>query len=665
MAHGNIYPPERVDAALANYFRPGNLAALRELALLWVADRVDEGLQSYMEAHAIPGVWETRERVLVAVTGAPGGDHVVRRASRMASRLRSELIGVHVVRSDGLVGGGGSELAAQRTLIVELGGTYREVVGDDVATALVEFARGEKATQVVLGASRQSRWKRLTGGSIVDKVARASAGFDVHVIASHPEHADRAAFAPVGRLRKVAPLPVRRQVGALVAGGIALILLTLILIPLRDQLTLPTDFLLFLVLTIAVAAAGGIFAGVLMAVAASLVLNWFFVPPLHTFTIGDGENVVAISVFVAVAATVSLLVDRAARRTREALQARAEAQVLANATAVLVGEQNPLPDLVDQLRATFSLDGVSVLSNRDDGWVLDASSGDDPPTEPFEGDRWDLTGDGTSVLVLRGPELATEDQQVLRAYLSQLALALQRRRLQAAAAEAAHLADANALRVALLQAVSHDLRTPLATIKASATSLLQPDVNWDAEQRREFLASIDAEADRLNRVVGNLLDMSRLQAGSVQITSRPVYLEDVVAASLASLSPPPGDVVIEVPETVPAVQVDPALLERAVANVVANAVSWAPEGSVVRVEAGEVGQRVHLRVIDRGPGVAAQDRRRVMEPFQRLGDRSTQAGVGLGLAVARGFVQAMGGELTLDDTPGGGLTVVFDLPEAA
>jgi two-component system sensor histidine kinase KdpD len=662
MAHGNIYPPERVDAALANYFRPGNLGALRELALLWVADRVEEGLQSYMEAHGIADTWETRDRVLVAITGASGTDQVIRRAARMTSRLHGELIGVHVVPSDGLASRAGPELDDQRKLLAELGGTYREVVGDRVAPALIDLAHVERATQMVLGVSRQGRWHRLLRGSVIDEVARRASGFDVHVIATDAEPASSG--LPHMRRRAAPPLPLRRQLLAVAVAIVGFSLLTIVLVPLRDHVTLPTDFLLFLVMTIAVAAIGGLVVGVPAAIVASLLLNWFFVPPIHTFTIGDAENVVAIVVFVAVAGTVSLLVDRVVTRSREALRARAEAQVLANATAVLVGEQNPLPDLLDQLRATFGLDGVAVLSNRDDGWVVDAASGARAPTQPYEGEEWDLTGDGTSVLVLRGHELPAEDQQVLRTFCSQLGLALQQRRLQAAAAEAAHLADTDELRTALLQAVSHDLRTPLATIKASATSLLQPDVKWSAEQRRDFLVGIDAEADRLNRVVGNLLDMSRLQAGSIQPAKRPVFLEDVVAGALASLSPAPPIVDVAVPETLPPVEVDPALLERALANVVANAVAWSPADGLVRVEAGEVGPRVHLRVIDRGPGIRPEDRNRVVEPFQRLGDRSSQAGVGLGLAVARGFVRAVGGDLLLEDTPGGGLTVVFDLPEA-
>ena len=665
MAHGNVYPPERVDAALSNYFRPGNLAALRELALLWVADRVEEGLHAYMESHDIADAWETRERVLVALTGAPGGDDVIRRAARMAGRLRSDLVGLHVVAGSGLATRAGTELEAQRTLLTQLGGTYREVVGDDVATALVDFAGAERVTQIVLGVSRQGRWHRLVRGSIVDRVARQAEAFDVHVIATErPERAGLATQPSGRRRRRMSSLPPARQAAGWALAIVGLPVLTIVATQLSAHVTLPTVLLLYLALVVAIAALGGLVVGVVSAVAASLLANWFVVPPLHTLSIGDAENIVALVVFVAVAVTVSLLVDRVSTRSRQAIRARAESEALARATATLVGEPDPRPDLLDQLRVTFSLDSVALLSNADDGWTVDAFAGADPPRDPSGGAVWDLAGDGSTVLVVRGPELAAEDQRVLRTFLSQLALAVQRGRLQAEAAEAAHLADANALRTALLQAVSHDLRTPLATIKASATSLLQSDVTWDAAQRQEFIRAIDTQADRLNRVVGNLLDMSRLQAGVIHAVNRPVFLEDVVAQALASLADT-DDIEVAVPETIPAVEADPALLERVVANVVANAVAWSPADAPVRVEAGEVNGRVHLRVIDRGPGIPPEDRTKVFEPFQRLGDRSSLAGVGLGLAVSRGFVQAVGGDLRLDDTPGGGLTVVIDLPEAS
>jgi two-component system sensor histidine kinase KdpD len=269
---------------------------------------------------------------------------------------------------------------------------------------------------------------------------------------------------------------------------------------------------------------------------------------------------------------------------------------------------------------------------------------------------------GDLVLAVRGGDLAAEDRRVLNAFVAQLAAAIDRRRIGAQAAEAAALAEANELRSALLQAVSHDLRTPLAGIKASASSLRQPDIDWSEEDRDEFLRTIEDETDRLTALVVNLLDMSRIQAGAVAPALRAVGLEEVVPAAVAGLGPRASRVAVDVPETLPPVTADPALLERVVANLVENAVAHSPDDAPVRVEAGEVGGRVLIRVVDRGPGIAPAKRERVFQPFQRMDDSPSHgAGVGLGLAVARGFTRAMGGELTIDDTPGGGTTMIIEL----
>ncbi|HMQ26022.1 MAG TPA: histidine kinase dimerization/phospho-acceptor domain-containing protein, partial [Acidimicrobiales bacterium] len=255
--------------------------------------------------------------------------------------------------------------------------------------------------------------------------------------------------------------------------------------------------------------------------------------------------------------------------------------------------------------------------------------------------------------------------RVLNAFAAQLSAALDRRALAREAAEAAALVHTDQLRTALLRAVSHDLRTPLASIKASATSLLQDDVHWSPEAQREFLSTIDEEADRLDALVGNLLDMSRLETGALDLVVRPVGLEEVVATALASLGPVGAAVEVEVPETLPRVNADPALLERAVANVVGNAVQASPDDRPVRLRAGALGDAVELHVVDRGPGVPPDQREAMFQPFQRLGDQPRGNGVGLGLAVAHGFLDAMGGSLVPEDTPGGGLTMVLRLPVAA
>jgi two-component system sensor histidine kinase KdpD len=658
MAHGNIYALEKIDAALTNYFRPGNLAALRELALLWVADRVDDALEEYRERHGITEPWETRERVVVAITGAPSTDALIRRAARIAQRAHGELLGVHVRSDDGLVGADDT-VDHQRRLLEEMGGTYHETAGNDIAAALVEFARAENATQLVLGASRRSRWAELTRGSVINRVVRLSGPIDVHVI-SHESAGDDEDRA-VPRVRRRVTLSPRRRLFAWLTAVGGLPVLTAVLVPMRGDVGLPTILLLYLVLVVVVAALGGVVPAMVSALAAFLVVNRLFTPPIHTWTIAEAENLVALVVFLIVAGVVSAFVSAAARRTAEATRAAAEAETLAG-LAGTVAEPDPLPVLVDHLRRAFGLGGVALLRRTSEGsWQAETMAGEAAPRTPHEADEVRPLG-ADLVLAVRGSDLAAEDQRVFNAFVAQLAAAIDRRRISAQAAQATSLAEANELRSALLQAVSHDLRTPLAGIKASASSLRQLDIAWSDVDRNEFLRTIEDETDRLTTLVGNLLDMSRIQAGAVAPRTQSVGLEEVVPAALAGLGERADKVEVDVPESLPPVRADPALLERVVANLVDNAVAHSPEGSPVWVEAGEVGSRVLIRVVDRGPGIPLEERERIFQPFQRLGDSPSHgAGVGLGLAVARGFTHAMGGDLIVDDTPGGGTTMTIEL----
>ncbi len=661
MAHGNVYTPEKVDVALANYFRVGNLTALRELALLWMADRVDEEIQEYRERHDIAGKWETKERVLVALTGAPGSEDLVRRAGRTAMRTRGELIGAHVAADDGLVGATASALEAQRALLEQLGGRYVEVVGADVAQALVQVARAENATQLILGASRRSRWHELVQGSVINTVVRAAGGsIDVHVISTTNRDGEAPAPAPTRRPR-LAAVPRRRQLVSLAVGLVGVVLLTLVMNHFHSSLGLQNAALLYLLFVLGVATIGGTVPAMLTAVAAFLALNWFFAPPFHTFTISNGRDLLTLATFLTVAAVVSTLVDTAARRRQDAHQARAEAQALTAMAAVVLREPDPLPQIAETLTSTFNLDGVTVFGRSGSGWVVEATAGPEPPATVAEADRTLPLGD-RSLLAWRGEHLRADAQQLLAAFATQLAVAVQSRRLAAEASTAATLAKANEMRTALLAAVSHDLRTPLASIRTAATSLLADDVDLDPAVTKELLETIDDEAERLNTLVGNLLDMSRLQTGHFHIEQDAVGVDEVVGAALLGLHTPPDRVRIEVPEDLPRVITDPSLLERAVANLLDNALGFSPEGVPITVTAGVVSDRLHLRVIDSGRGIPVADRDRVFQPFQRLDDNRAHGGVGLGLAVAHGFVEAIGGELTVEDTPGGGTTMVITLP---
>jgi two-component system, OmpR family, sensor histidine kinase KdpD len=378
--------------------------------------------------------------------------------------------------------------------------------------------------------------------------------------------------------------------------------------------------------------------------------------------VADGENALALAVFLGVAAVVSHLVDAAAHRSLEAGRARSEAQTLATLAAT-TSEDDPLPSLLGHLRDAFGLETAAVLAKQDGGWSVEATSGEPAPTCPDDATLVEpLPPDG--LLAVVGGRLAAEDRPLLKAFAAELASARERRRLRAEAGRAGQLADANELRSALLQAVSHDLRTPLASIKASVSSLCQEDIDWTAEESREFLATIAEETDRLISIITNLLDMSRIQAGALQPVLQAIGLEEVVPAAVASLGRRADVIDVDIDETLPPVRGDAALLERAVANVIGNAVAFTPSGQRVRVEAGAFADRLDLRVVDRGAGIPRSDRERVFQPFQRLGDRHRGGGVGLGLAVTRGFVNAMGGTVEIDDTPGGGTTVVITLPVA-
>jgi two-component system sensor histidine kinase KdpD len=659
MAHGNIYPPEKVDASLANYFREGNLGALRELALMWVADRVDEALEAYREAHGIARPWETRERVVVAITGAPGGEDVIRRAARMAARSHGELLGVYVRSADGLRAPPGDALVAQRKLVQELGGTYHELASADVARALVQFAQAENATQIVLGASRQSRWTHFVRGSVINNVIRASGPIDVHVISSDVVEAPAERVRPRPRALAVSR---RRRVIAWALAVLAPPVLTLVLSNVRSTLTLPSDLLVFLLAVVVVAALGGFVPAFVCAIAGFLFANYYFTPPFYELTVSEGENLFALVIFLLVGGVVGFLVATASRRTVEAGQARAEAETLAALSGALTGSDDPLPQLVAQVRAAFEAGGVAVLTRDPDTlvWKTLASAGEDAPQSPDAADAA-IPLYGADVLVVRGQDLGEDDLEVLRAFAGQVTIALQQRELRADAKRAVGLAEANELRTALLAAVSHDLRTPLSSIKAAVSSLLQRDVDFTPAATRELLETIDEGADRLNHLIGNLLDMSRLQTGALQLVMRDVGLEEVVPAALAGLTQV-NRVAVEVPETLPRVRADAALLERVIANVVENAIAWSPPESTVRVEACVAQDRVELHVVDQGPGIPPAQREDVFLPFQRQGDQSNGAGVGLGLAVARGFVEAMNGEIAVDDTPGGGVTMVISLP---
>jgi two-component system sensor histidine kinase KdpD len=451
----------------------------------------------------------------------------------------------------------------------------------------------------------------------------------------------------------------RRQLAGILLVVAGLPLLTALLVALRLHLDLANDLLLYLVAVVAVAIVGGFWPAVLAAITASLLLNWYFTQPLHTLTIAEPRNILALLLFVTVAVTVSSVVHLAARRQVLAARSADEAASLLGLAQTVLGGADTPTAVLDHL--TNSWGGRAELAERvRDQWVSVAVSGTAPP----EAMATHVPVNDTVALVVAG-QTRPITARLLDGFAAQAGAALDRDRLRTQAAQAEALAEGNRMRTALLAAVSHDLRTPLASIKASVSTLRQTDVQWTPADEAALLATIEDGADRLDALIGNLLDMSRLATGSLQPFLRPTSVEEVAPAALLGLLAPASSVRIAVPDDLPLVRTDPVLLERVLANLFSNALAHSPAGRPPELRAWPAGPSVHLEVCDHGPGVPDQFKLRMFEPFERLGDRAAGNGVGLGLAVAKGFLEAMGGTIHAADTPGGGLTVQVSLPGAA
>jgi two-component system sensor histidine kinase KdpD len=489
----------------------------------------------------------------------------------------------------------------------------------------------------------------------------------VHVHGEQPGDGDAArtgltaplsqlAAAPRGQTMR-AGLRGRRQVaGILLVAGLPL--LTAALVALRPHLDLANDLLVYLVAVVAVAIVGGFWPAVLAAITASLLLNWYFTRPLHTLTIAEPRNMLALLLFVTVAVTVSSVVHLAARRQVQAARSSDEAASLLELAQTVLGGADTPTAVLDHLTSAWG--GWAELAERvRDHWVRVAVSGTAPPAAVAAR----VPVNATVALVVAG-QTRPMTARLLDGFAAQAGAALDRDRLRTQAAQAEALAEGNRMRTALLAAVSHDLRTPLASIKASVSTLRQTDVEWTAADEAALLATIEDGADRLDALIGNLLDMSRLATGSLQPFLRPTSVEEVAPAALLGLAPA-SSVRIAVPDDLPLVRTDPVLLERVLANLFSNALAHSPEGKPPELRACPDGGSVRLEVCDHGPGGPDEFKLRMFEPFERLGDRATGNGVGLGLAVAKGFLEAMGGTIHAADTPGGGLTVQVSLPGAA
>ncbi|WP_428533779.1 ATP-binding protein [Rhodopila sp.] len=713
---GKVYVPAQAERAVRHYFAAGNLTALRELALRRTAQRVDNQMVDYMRSHAIEGPWAAGERVLVCVQGGRKATATVRHAKRLADQLRAPWTAISVETtgaSRASVAEQDSVVAALR-LAERLGAEPVLIPGQDVADSVIDYARANNVTHLIVGKSQRPRWRQLLGGAITQRLINRAGGINIHVIEVPPERADAEPATPaVTAASGFDPWPfaiATLLVLAAVPIGIAL----------REWLAVTNTALVFLTAVLIGAVLEGLGPSLLACLVAMLAYNFFFLPPLYTFTIAEPDNVVALFFFAVVAVIASNL---AARVRGQALSARLRARhtddlyQFSRKLAVAVTLDDLLWATAHQIALMLKVRVVLLLPPAEDKLTDKASgrpAGADggargsiavragfPPEDMLdEADlaaaKWSweknhIAGRGSDTLpggkwlfqplrtgrgplgvvgIIRdepGPLLTPDQQRLLDALADQAALAIERVNL----ARDLHLArlqvETDRLRSALLTSISHDLRTPLASILGSASSLRSQDAMLDAPTKQALLGTIIEESDRLNRFIGNLLDMTRLESGALAPRTGLAELSDVIGSALhrAGTILAAHRVKLDLEADLPLLALDMVLFEQVLFNLLDNAAKHAPAGSLITIGASHDGDTVTLRVTDEGEGIPAAELERIFEKFHRAGGDRRRAGTGLGLAICRGFVEAMGGTISArnrNDRPGAVFIITLPVP---
>jgi two-component system sensor histidine kinase KdpD len=678
---GKVYVREQAQRALKHYFQPGNLTALRELALRRTAERVDDQMLSYMREHAIIGPWGAGERVLVCVDPGPDAANTVRAAKRTADGLDAELIALYVEteRHALLTEIEQTRLGEAMRLAEQLGAEVVRVPGRSVVEEILALARSRNATRVVLGKSPRSRWFELRHGSVVDDLVRSGSGLAVEVAPSsgkpEPQH-------PVDWL-----FGAPRRIGPYFEGAITTAAATAVGVLIDTHVNLSNISLVYVVPVLIAAARHGLVPSLWVSALSVLSYNFFFLPPLYQFTIADPANVVALFFFMFVSVAASALGTRTraqAEAARREARTTAElyafsrkiagvidlddllwivvthlARLLNAEIAILMPDKSPLETGQLVLRAAFppgSEFGDADLAAARWSWESERPTGKGTDTLP--GGRWLFVPIRTSrsaigvvgVLPLgKASELSSAERQLLEAVGNQTAVAIERVALAADIDQARIGAERERLRSAMLTSVSHDLRTPLASIIGALSSLRSYRERYDDATRDELLGTALSEAQRLDRFVGNLLDMTRLDAGVIVPKREAVEVGDLVSTALRRAMPVLQDRIVSsnVAADLPSLQLDFVLAEQVLFNLLDNAAKYSPTGSRIGISAGLAGDRVEIVVRDEGDGIPPDALDRLFDKFYRAddGDRR-RAGTGLGLAIAKGFVEVEGGTIS-------------------
>lgn len=682
LREGKVYLPDQARRAGEHFFREGNLLALRELALRRTADRVDRAVQDYRRLHEIQTTWPAGERVLVCVGAAPASARLVRAAHRIAAGLRAPWYAVWVsIPVAPLSREDQDRLEGHLELAQSLGGEVVRLSGTDVADELLAWSRDHNVTRILLGKPTHTWWRDRLRGSLLDAVVRGSGDIDVLVISGDEADGSKRAGAA----------PTERPPWFAWATSVAAIALTTgVNFVLHHELRVPDPEVLFLATIMLIAAGFGRGPSLLAAALSVAAYDFFFVPPYFTFTVTDSRYVLTFTMMFVVGVVTSTLVSRLRQQELGARERERETRALLSLTRD-VGQATTATELTQALCAHVveAAGGVALVLLPRDGALQVAGSV--PPGATLElndlgvtqwvhehqreAGRSTQTLSGARVLALpigrasgvlawlpASGELSPERRALIDSFTRQAGLALDRLQFSEAARQAVLKARTEELRSSLLSTVSHDLRTPLAVVQGAATTL-RDDRELATETREQLVDTIVDEAERLERVVRNLLDMTRVQAGALQVKKDWVPVEEVIGSARTRLAKPltGREVLVHVSAATPFIHIDPALFEQVLFNLLDNAAKYTPAGSPLEIDVSRRDETTRIEVRDRGPGVAVEERERLFDKFYR-GSAQQAPGAGLGLAICRGIVEAHGGTLHVEAREGGGAVFVITLP---
>ncbi len=694
---GKVYVPQQAERAVRHYFSQGNLTALRELALRRTAQRVDAQMVRYMQAHAIPGPWAAGERVLACIGGAASSTDVVRLAKRMSDNLKAPWTAIHVEtgRNLNLSDAERDRIAEALRLAQRLGAEIVTLPGQDVADTIADYARDNNFTHIIVVQQQRSSWRDLLRGTLAQALIRKAGGASVHVVGHAREaqdHAEQPSFRELALARAGSP--------SAYLGSFALVAVSLgVALLLHQMLSLASVAMAFLTAVLVASVVYGLWPALFASFLCVLAYNFFFLPPYYTFTIQDPENVAALFFFGVTAVIASNLTARVRAQAIVARQRARTTEELYQFSRKLAGVAN-LDDLlwatVHQIalmlkvrvvillpeggavtvRAGFppedTLDAADLAAARW-SWEKNHSAGRGSDTLPGAKRLFKPMSTGRGAVGVvgidsdePGPILAPDQQRLLDALTDQAALAIERINLVDDVDQARLVAETDRLRSALLTSISHDLRTPLASILGSATSLTTQGDTLDAETRLDLTRNIQDEAERLNRFIGNLLDMTRLESGPLRLDTGPIEVSDAISTALRRVRKilAGHHTQIDLQPDLPMLDVDAVLFEQVLFNVLDNTSKYAPIGSLITIRAWRDDGRVALQVMDEGPGIPPVDLERIFDKFYRVGGADRRrAGTGLGLAICRGFIEAMHGTITASNrTDRSGAIFTIKLP---